>query len=321
MKKKILVTGGAGFIGSHLVERLLKEGHWVIAMDNFHTGTKDNVLAFLNNPRFEVLRHDVTEPFRIEAEQIYNLACPASPIHYQRSPIRTVETCVLGPINCLTLARDIHARVLQASTSEIYGNPIMHPQTESYWGNVNPIGPRSCYDEGKRVAETLFFDFHREAGTDIRIARIFNTYGPRMSHGDGRVISNFILQALRNEPLTIYGDGSHTRSFCYISDLVEGLIRLMNMDGFTGPINLGCPEERTIREIAELIIQLTNSKSDIILQPLPIDDPEKRKPDIELATDVLGWTPKIPLEEGLSRTIEYYKPIADDNSPPTKQPR
>lgn len=321
MKKQILVTGGAGFIGSHLIERLLSEGHGVIALDNFHTGTKENIISFLENPNFEVIRHDVTEPFRIEAEQIYNLACPASPIHYQRSPIRTVEACVMGPINCLSLARDIHARVLQASTSEVYGNPTVHPQNESYWGNVNPVGPRSCYDEGKRVAETLFFDFHRETKTDIRVARIFNTYGPNMSHGDGRVISNFILQALRNEPLTIYGDGSQTRSFCYVSDLVEGLIRLMNKEGITGPINLGCPEEKTIREIAELIIQLTNSKSEIALKPLPADDPEKRKPDIQLAKKVLNWVPMVSLEEGLSKTIEYYKPIASDNSPPKKQPR
>jgi len=321
VKLKIIVTGGAGFIGSHLVERLLEQGHWVIAMDNFHTGTKDNILPFLDNPNFEVIRHDVTEPFRIEADQIYNLACPASPIHYQRSPVRTVETCVMGPINCLNLARDIHARVLQASTSEIYGNPSVHPQTEDYWGNVNPIGPRSCYDEGKRVAETLFFDFHRETGTDIRVARIFNTYGPKMSHGDGRVISNFILQALRNEPLTIYGDGSHTRSFCYVSDLVEGLIRLMNTEGFTGPVNLGCPEEKSILEVANTIIRLTDSQSEIILKPLPVDDPERRKPNIQLAQKTLGWIPKVLLEDGLLKTVDYFRPIAPDRSPPAKTPR
>lgn len=321
MKLKILVTGGAGFIGSHLVEKLLEQGHWVIVMDNFHTGTKANLLSFLDNPNFEIIRHDVTEPFRVEADQIYNLACPASPIHYQRSPIRTVETCVMGPINCLTLARDIHARVLQASTSEVYGNPMVHPQKEDYWGNVNPIGPRSCYDEGKRVAETLFFDFHRETGADIRVARIFNTYGPRLSHGDGRVISNFILQALRNEPLTIYGDGSQTRSFCFVSDMVEGLIRLMNNEQLTGPVNLGCPEEKSIREIAEIIIRLTGSRSEIVSKLLPENDPEKRKPDIQLAQDALGWTPKVSLEEGLSKTINYFKPIAPGNSPPPKTPR
>lgn len=321
MKLKILVTGGAGFIGSHLIGRLLGQGHSVIAMDNFHTGSKDNLLAFLDNSNFEMIRHDVTEPFRIEADHIYNLACPASPIHYQRSPVRTVETCVMGPINCLTLARDIHARVLQASTSEVYGNPAVHPQNESYWGNVNPIGPRSCYDEGKRVAETLFFDFHRETGTDIRVARIFNTYGPRMSHGDGRVISNFILQALRNEPITIYGDGSQTRSFCYVSDLVEGLIRLMNTEDTTGPINLGCPEEKSILEIAETIIRLSGSKSEIITKPLPLDDPERRKPDITLAQEILNWQPTISLEDGLELTIEYFRPIAPKNSPPSQSPR
>lgn len=321
MKQKILVTGGAGFIGSHLVEKLLELGHWVIVLDNFHTGTNDNILPFLNNPNFEVLRHDVIEPFRIEADQIYNLACPASPIHYQRSPIRTVETCVLGPINCLTLARDIHARVLQASTSEVYGNPAVHPQREDYWGNVNPIGPRSCYDEGKRVAETLFFDFYRETGTDIRVARIFNTYGPKMSHGDGRVISNFILQALRNEPLTIYGDGSQTRSFCYVTDLVDGLIRLMNQEGITGPINLGCPEEYTILEIATKIIRLIGSSSEIIRKPSPIDDPQRRKPDIDLADRTLQWRPTISLQEGLMKTIDYFRPIALNHSSPTTLPR
>ena len=321
MKKKILITGGAGFIGSHLIERLLNDGHWVIAMDNFHTGQKENILPFLDKPNFEIIRHDITEPFRIEADQIYNLACPASPIHYQRSPIRTVETCVMGPINCLTLARDIHARVLQASTSEVYGNPAIHPQIESYWGNVNPIGPRSCYDEGKRVAETLFFDFHRETSTDIRVARIFNTYGPRMSHGDGRVISNFILQALRNEPLTVYGDGTHTRSFCYVSDLVEGLIRLMNKEDFTGPVNLGCPEENSICVIAEMIIELTHSKSEIISKPLPTDDPQQRKPNIALAQNTLDWKPTVSLKEGLLKTIEYFKPIAPENSPPDISPR
>jgi len=247
---KILITGGAGFIGSHLTERLLAEKHSTIIMDNFHTGTKDNIRHLLGSPYLDVIRQDITQPYRIEADHIYNLACPASPIHYQRSPVRTVEACVMGPINALTLAREIKARVLQASTSEVYGNPAVHPQKEEYWGNVNPIGPRSCYDEGKRVAETLFFDFHREVGVDIRIARIFNTYGPRMSPDDGRVISNFILQALRGNPITIYGDGSQTRSFCYVTDMVEGLIRLMNKENFTGPVNLGNPDERTIKELS-----------------------------------------------------------------------
>lgn len=321
MKKKILITGGSGFIGSHLAQCLVEQGHWVIIMDNFHTGSKENLFPFIDRPNLEVIRHDVTEPFRIEADQIYNLACPASPIHYQRSPIRTVETCVLGSINCLTLARDIHARVLQASTSEVYGNPEVHPQTEAYWGHVNPIGPRSCYDEGKRVAETLFFDFHRETGTEIRVARIFNTYGPRMSHGDGRVISNLILQALRNEPLTLYGDGSQTRSFCYVSDMVEGLIRLMNQDQITGPVNLGCPDERSIREIAEIIVKLSGSKSRLVFRPLPTDDPVRRKPEITVARKEFQWTPKVSLEEGLLKTIEYFRPIAKLHTPPGRIPR
>jgi UDP-glucuronate decarboxylase len=321
MKHKVLITGGAGFIGSHLTERLLQEGHYIIVMDNFHTGTNDNLLHLLGNPNLEVIRHDVTEPFRIEAERIYNLACPASPIHYQRSPVRTVETCVMGPINCLTLARDIHARVLQASTSEVYGNPSVHPQKEDYWGNVNPIGTRSCYDEGKRVAETLFFDFHRETGTDIRVARIFNTYGPRMSHGDGRVMSNFILQALRNEPVTIFGDGSQTRSFCYVSDMVDVLIALMNKEAFTGPVNVGSREEKTIKELAETIIDLTGSKSEIQYLALPSDDPVRRCPDLSLAKDTLGWEPQVSLKDGLLKTIEYFKPIAMNNSPPGKRPR
>ncbi len=321
VKKKILVTGGAGFIGSHLVERLVKDGQWVIVMDNFHTGSKENILPWLNRPNLEVIRHDVTEPFRIEADQIYNLACPASPIHYQRSPVRTVETCVMGPINCLTLARDIHARVLQASTSEVYGDPTIHPQTEGYWGNVNPIGPRSCYDEGKRVAETLFFDFHNEAGVDIRVARIFNTYGPRMSVGDGRVISNFILQALRDEPLTIFGDGTQTRSFCFVTDMVEALIRLMNTENFIGPVNLGCPEEKSIAEIAETVIRLTVSRSKIIFKPLPCDDPVRRRPDISLAKRALNWTPEVSLEKGLLETIEYFRPLAKEYSCPNKTPK
>ena len=318
---KILITGGAGFIGSHLTERLLEEGHSVIVMDNSHTGTKENLLHLLDNPYLDVIRHDIIEPYRIEADLIFNLACPASPIHYQRSPVRTVEACVMGPINALTLARDIKARVLQASTSEIYGNPAVHPQTEDYWGNVNPIGTRSCYDEGKRVAETLFFDFHREFGVDIRIARIFNTCGPRMSLDDGRVISNFILQALRGDPITIYGDGSQTRSFCYVTDMVEGLIKLMNKENFTGPVNLGNPDERTIKDIAKLIIKLTGSNSEISYKPLPKDDPVRRKPDISLAKAALNWEPKISLEEGLPHVIEYFRPLAKANHAPNKMPR
>jgi UDP-glucuronate decarboxylase len=318
---KILITGGAGFIGSHLAERLLGKGHSVIILDNFHTGSKDNIRHLLSNPNLDVIRHDITLPYRIEADHIYNLACPASPIHYQRSPVRTVEACVLGPINALTLAREIKARVLQASTSEVYGNPAVHPQTEDYWGNVNPIGSRSCYDEGKRVAETLFFDFHREADVDIRVARIFNTYGPRMRPDDGRVISNFILQALRGEPVTIFGDGSQTRSFCYVSDMVEGLIHLMDKADFTGPVNLGSPDERTIKEVAELIIKLTGSNSEIIYKTLPQDDPVRRKPDISLAKRVLGWQPKVKLEEGLPEIIEYFRPLAMTNSAPRKVPK
>lgn len=318
---KILITGGAGFIGSHLAERLLAKGHSVIIMDNFHTGTKDNIRHLLGSPYLDVIRQDITQPYRIEADQIYNLACPASPIHYQRSPVRTVEACVMGPINALTLAREIKARVLQASTSEVYGNPAVHPQKEEYWGNVNPIGTRSCYDEGKRVAETLFFDFHREAGVDIRIARIFNTYGPRMSPDDGRVVSNFVLQALRGDPITIYGDGSQTRSFCYVTDMVEGLIRLMNKENFTGPVNLGNPDERTIKEIAELIVKLTGSDSKISYKPLPEDDPVRRCPDISLAKQTLIWQPKVKLEEGLPEVIEYFRPLAKGNSTPEKMPR
>lgn len=318
---RILITGGAGFIGNHLAERLLNEGHTVIVLDNFHTGSKANIRRLLDNPDLDVIRHDVTLPYRIEADHIYNLACPASPIHYQRSPVRTVEACVMGPINALTLAREIKARILQASTSEVYGNPAVHPQTEDYWGNVNPIGTRSCYDEGKRVAETLFFDFHREANVDIRIARIFNTYGPRMCPDDGRVISNFILQALRGEPLTIFGDGSQTRSFCYVTDMVEGLIRLMDKQDFTGPVNLGSSDERTVKEIAELIIKLTGSNSEIIYKPLPQDDPARRRPDISLAKQVLGWQPQVSLEEGLPKVIEYFIPLAPRHCAPKKSPR
>ncbi len=318
---KILITGGAGFIGSHLAEKLLAKGHFVIIMDNFHTGTKENIRHLLGSPYLDIIRHDITQPYRIEADMIYNLACPASPIHYQRSPVRTVEACVMGPINALALAHDIKARVLQASTSEIYGNPAVHPQKEDYWGNVNPIGTRSCYDEGKRVAETLFFDFHREAGVDIRVARIFNTYGPKMSPDDGRVVSNFVLQALRGDPITIYGDGAQTRSFCYVTYMVDGLIRLMHKDDFTGPVNLGNPDERTIKEIAELIVKLTGSSSKIIFKALPKDDPERRNPDISLAKNVLDWEPKVSLEEGLPEVIDYFRPLAKANSSPEKMPR
>ncbi len=317
---RILITGGAGFIGSHLTERLLNEGHSVIIIDNFHTGSRNNIRHLLHHDDLEIFRQDVTDPFRVEVDCIYNLACPASPIHYQRSPVKTVLTSVLGVIHCLDLAKVTKARVLQASTSEIYGDPEVHPQTEEYWGNVNTIGPRSCYDEGKRVAETLMFDYHRENGVDIRVARIFNTYGPKMSPDDGRVVSNFILQALRGEPITIFGDGCQTRSFCYVDDLVEGLMRLMNKEGITGPMNFGNPDERTIQEIAELVIRLTGSSSKIVYKPLPKDDPVRRKPDISLAKQTLGWQPKVKLEEGLPRVIEYFRPLAERHAAPRKMP-
>ena len=317
---KILITGGAGFIGSRLTERLLDAGHSVIICDNFHTGSRQNIRHLLNHDDLEVYRHDVTEPYQVEVDLIYNLACPASPIHYQRSPVRTVLTSVMGVINALNLAKDIKARVLQASTSEVYGNPEEHPQKENYWGNVNPIGPRSCYDEGKRVAETLMFDYHRENGVDIRIARIFNTYGPRMSTDDGRVVSNFILQALRNEPITIFGDGSQTRSFCFVDDTVEALIRLMDQNEITGPINIGSPDERTIVEIAQLIVEITDSSSEVIFKSLPQDDPVRRKPDITLAREKLNWRPTITLEEGLPKVVEYFRPLAEIHAPPTKVP-
>ena len=317
---RVLITGGAGFIGSHLTERLLNEGHSVIIIDNFHTGSRNNIRHLLHHDDLEIFRQDVTDPFRVEVDCIYNLACPASPIHYQRSPVKTVLTSVLGVIHCLDLAKLTKARVLQASTSEIYGDPQVHPQREEYWGNVNPIGPRSCYDEGKRVAETLMFDYHRENGVDIRVARIFNTYGPRMSPDDGRVVSNFILQALRGEPITIFGDGRQTRSFCYVDDLVEGLMRLMNKEGITGPMNFGNPDERTIKEIAELVIRLTGSASEIVYKPLPKDDPVRRKPDISLAKKNLGWQPKVKLEEGLPRVIEYFRPLAERHTAPRKMP-
>lgn len=318
--KKVLITGGAGFIGSHLAERLLNEDHSVIIIDNFHTGSKDNIRHLMHNDDLEIYRHDVTDQYRMEVDYIYNLACPASPIHYQRSPIKTVLTSVLGLINALELAKEVKARVLQASTSEVYGDPRQHPQTEDYWGNVNTIGPRSCYDEGKRVAETLMFDYHREIDVDIRIARIFNTYGPRMQPDDGRVVSNFVLQALRGQPVTIFGDGSQTRSFCYVDDLVGGLISLMDQDEISGPVNLGNPDERSIKDIAELIIGLTGSSSEIVYMPLPQDDPTRRRPDISQARNWLNWEPKVTLEEGLSHTIEYFRPLAKIHAAPTKTP-
>ena len=307
MKKKILVTGGAGFLGSHLCERLLKEGNEVICLDNYFTGQKQNIVHLLDNPYFEMIRHDVTMPFFIEVDQIYNLACPASPIHYQYNPIKTIKTSVMGAINMLGLAKRIRARILQASTSEVNGYPIEHPQTEAYWGNVNPIGLRACYDEGKRCAEALFMNYHRQNDVDIKIIRIFNTYGPRMHPNDGRVVSNFIMQALQGEDITVYGDGSQTRSFCYVDDLLEGMIRMMNTpQEFIGPVNVGNPNEFTILELAQEVIALTNSKSKIIYQPLPSDDPLQRKPDISLAQKELGWEPKVQLKEGLERTIAYF---------------
>lgn len=307
-RNRILVTGGAGFLGSHLCDRLLDDGNDVICVDNLFTGSKDNIRHLLGNPYFEFIRHDVTRPIYVECDQIYNLACPASPKWYQKDPIYTFQTSVYGAMNCLGLAKRTGARVLQASTSEIYGDPTVHPQPESYWGNVNTIGIRSCYDEGKRAAETLFFDYHRKNNVDIKVMRIFNTYGPRMDIGDGRVVSNFIVQALRGEDITVYGGGSQTRSFCYVDDLIEGMISLMNSrEGFTGPVNIGNPGEFTILELAEIVIELTGTKSRIIYEPLPSDDPTQRKPSIDLAKKELGWEPHIQLREGLSRTIEYFK--------------
>ncbi len=309
--KRILVTGGAGFIGSHLCERLLNEGNEVICLDNYFTGAKNNVIHLLDNPYFELIRHDVTHPYFIEVDQIYNLACPASPVHYQYNPIKTIKTSVMGAINMLGLAKRIKARILQASTSEVYGDPIVHPQTEDYWGNVNPIGQRSCYDEGKRCAETLFMDYHLQNKVDIKIMRIFNTYGPNMNPNDGRVVSNFIVQALKGEDITIFGDGKQTRSFQYVDDLVEGMIRMMNSrDGFWGPVNVGNPREFTMLELANLVIEKTNSKSKIIHMPLPQDDPTQRQPNIELAKKELNnWEPTIKLEEGLVKTIAYFEKV------------
>ncbi len=310
IKKKILVTGGAGFLGSHLCERLLNEGNEVVCLDNYFTGQKQNVVHLLSNPYFELIRHDVTMPFYIEVDEIYNLACPASPIHYQYNPIKTVKTSVMGAINMLGLAKRIKARILQASTSEVYGDPEVHPQVESYWGHVNPIGIRSCYDEGKRIAETLFVNYHQQNKVRIKIMRIFNTYGPRMHPNDGRVVSNFIVQALKGQDITMYGDGLQSRSFCYVDDLLEGMIRLMNSrEEFTGPVNIGNPNEFTMLELAEKVILFTGSKSKIIHMPLPADDPTQRQPDITVAKRELGWEPKVMLDEGLVKTIDYFKSI------------
>ena len=312
-KKQIAVTGGAGFLGSHLCERLLVEGHDVLCLDNFFTGTKDNIAHMIHEPKFELLRHGITFPIYLEVDEIYNLACPASPIHYQFDPVQTTKTSVHGVINMLGLAKRVKAKILQASTSEVYGDPEVHPQPESYWGHVNPTGLRSCYDEGKRCAETLFFDYYRQHGVRIKVARIFNTYGPRMHPNDGRVVSNFIVQALNNEPITIFGDGSQTRSFCFVHDLIEALILLMKSpDDFVGPVNLGNPSECSVLELAETTINLTNSRSDIEFQPLPPDDPKQRQPDINLAKEKLGWEPKVPLKEAMIPTIEYFETLLAD---------
>ena len=308
--KRILVSGGAGFIGSHLCTRLVNEGHDVICLDNFFTGSKDNIKHLMGNHHFEVVRHDVTYPYSAEVDEIYNLACPASPIHYQHDPIQTAKTSVMGAINMLGLAMRLDAKILQASTSEVYGDPIIHPRPESYWGNVNPVGYRSCYDEGKRCAETLFMDYYRQNQTRIKIIRIFNTYGPRMLPNDGRVVSNFIIQALNNEDITIYGDGKQTRSFQYIDDLIEGMVRMMDTeDDFTGPINIGNPNEFPVLELAERVIRMTGSTSKIVFKPLPTDDPKQRQPDIKLAKEKLGWQPTVELEDGLKRMIEYFKNV------------
>jgi UDP-glucuronate decarboxylase len=310
-RKRILITGGAGFIGSHLCDRLITEGHDVLCVDNFYTGAKDNIRHLLGHPCFELMRHDITFPLYVEVDEIYNLACPASPIHYQFDPVQTTKTSVHGAINVLGLAKRVKAKVLQASTSEVYGDPKIHPQTEDYWGHVNPLGLRACYDEGKRCAETLFFDYHRQHRLKIKVARIFNTYGPRMHPNDGRVVSNFIMQAIRNEPITVFGEGRQTRSFCHVDDMVEGLVQLMNTpDGFTGPVNLGNPAEYSILELARMIVDLVDSKSEIVHQELPQDDPLQRQPDISLAREKLPWEPTVQLTEGLAKTIDYFKNIA-----------
>ncbi len=306
---RCLVTGGAGFLGSHLCERLLNDGHEVLCLDNYFTGRLQNIAHLRDNRSFELIRHDVTEPILLEVDRIFNLACPASPVHYQFNPVKTIKTSVMGAINMLGLAKRVHARILQASTSEVYGDPAVHPQKEDYWGNVNPIGIRSCYDEGKRVAETLFMDYHRQNHVDIRIVRIFNTYGPRMLMNDGRVVSNFIVQALKDEDLTIYGDGTQTRSFCYVDDLIEAFVRMMDQEEIIGPVNVGNPGEFTMLELAQAVLELTGSKSKIVYQPLPGDDPKMRRPDISLAKKTLGWEPKVNLFDGLQKTIEYFKTI------------
>jgi UDP-glucuronate decarboxylase len=314
MRKRILITGGAGFLGSHLSERLVGAGHDVLCVDNYFTGSKDNIAHLFGNPHFEVLRHDVTFPLYVEVDEIYNLACPASPIHYQFDPVQTTKTSVHGAINMLGLAKRVKAKIFQASTSEVYGDPEVHPQPEEYRGNVNPIGPRACYDEGKRCAETLFFDYHRQHGTKIKVVRIFNTYGPRMHPNDGRVVSNFIVQALKGQDITIYGEGTQTRSFCYVDDLIEGFVRLMDSpDEITGPINIGNPNEFTIRQLAERVIDLTGAKSKLVKRPLPADDPLQRKPDISKAQKILGWQPKIQLDEGLKKTIAYFDALLKTN--------
>lgn len=310
MRKRILVTGGAGFLGSHLCERLIKDGQDVLCLDNFFTGSKKNITHLMTNDSFELMRHDVTFPVYVETDQIYNLACPASPVHYQFDPVQTTKTSVHGAINMLGLAKRTRARIFQASTSEVYGDPEVHPQREEYWGRVNPIGPRSCYDEGKRCAETLFFDYHRQHDLDIKVVRIFNTYGPRMHPNDGRVVSNFIVQAIKGEDITIYGDGRQTRSFCYVDDLIEAFVRMMNTEkGFTGPVNIGNPCEFSMLELAEKVLKLTGGKSKLIYQPLPVDDPKQRQPDISLAKNKLGWEPKVQLEDGLKETISYFRKV------------
>ncbi len=306
---RVLVTGGAGFLGSHLCDRLITEGAEVICLDNLFTGSKRNILHLMENKNFELIRHDLVEPILLEVDQIYNLACPASPIHYQYNPVKTVKTSVMGTINMLGLAKRVKARILQASTSEVYGDPQEHPQKETYWGHVNPIGLRSCYDEGKRVAETLMMDYHRQNKVDIRIVRIFNTYGPRMAISDGRVVSNFIVQALRNDPITVYGDGSQTRSFCYVSDMIDGCIKMMQCEGFQGPVNLGNPREFSIRSLADVVLEMTQSTSKIVHKPLPEDDPVQRQPDISLAKERLGWEPRVDLREGMGRTVDYFRGI------------
>jgi len=309
-RKRILITGGAGFIGSHLCERLIAQGHEVLCLDNFYTGTKDNIAHLVGNPYFEVLRHDVTFPLYVEVDEIFNMACPASPVHYQYNPVQTVKTSVHGAINMLGLAKRVRAKILQASTSEVYGDPIVHPQTEDYWGHVNPIGPRSCYDEGKRCAETLFMDYHRQYQLRIKVARIFNTYGPRMHPNDGRVVSNFIVQALRNESITIFGEGTQTRSFCYVDDLVNGLLGLMNSgDDVTGPVNLGNPREFTMLQLAQQVIEITGSRSQLVFKPLPQDDPRQRQPDISKAKQLLDWQPSVNLNDGLRKTVSYFDSV------------